>query len=77
MQRMITKCFGRFENDNNDSHEDTILEDEQVFMAEERMDLLEEYAIPLKEGCKTSRVVAIILLFSCFVVFGVSNACAT
>ena len=46
-------------------------------MADEGMDLLEESSIPLYEGSKTSRVVAVILLLNCFAVFGVSNACAT
>lgn len=77
VQRMITECFGRFENDNIDSQEDSILEDEREIMAEEGMDLLEESAVPLYEGSKTRRVVAVILLLNCFAVFGVSNACAT
>ena len=54
VQRMITECFGRFENDIGDSQEDDILEDEQEFMADEGMDLLEESSIPLYEGSKTS-----------------------
>ena len=54
-----------------------ILEDEQEFMADEGMDLLEESSIPLYKGSKTSRVVAVILIFNCFAIFGVSNACAT
>jgi hypothetical protein len=77
VQRMITECFGRFENDIGDREEDEVLEDEGEFMADEGMDLLEESSIPLYEGSKTSRVVAIILLVNCFAVFGVSNACAT
>ena len=77
MQRMITQCFGWFENDNNNSQEDIILEIEHEFMAKEGMDLLEEFAVPLYKGSKTNRVVAIILLINCFAIFGVSNACAT
>lgn len=77
VQRMITECFGRFENDNIDSQEDTIFEDGQQSMDDGGMDLLEESAVPLYEGSKTSRVAAVILLLNCFAVFGVSNACAT
>ena len=77
VERMITECFGRFDNNNIDSQEDTILEDEREIMAEEGMDVLEEFAVPLYEGSKTRRVVAVILLLNCFAVFGVSNACAT
>ena len=77
VQPIIIECFARFGNDNNDSVEDTVLEDEQEFIVEEGMDLLEESAVPLYEGNKTSRVVAVILLLNCFAVFGVSNACAT
>ncbi len=54
VQRMLTECFGRFENDIGDSQEDEILEDEREFMADEGMDLLEESSIPLYEGSKTS-----------------------
>ena len=77
MERMITECFGRFDNDNIDSQEDTILEDEGEIMVEEGMDVLEEFAVPLYEGSKTRQVVAVILLLNCFAVFGVSNACTT
>ena len=77
VQRMIIECFGLFENDIGDSQEDEIIEDEHEFMADEGMDLLEESSIPLYEGSKTSRVIAVIILFNCFTVFGVSNACAT
>ena len=77
VQRMITECFGRFEKDIGDRQEDEILEDDSKFMADEGEDLLEESSIPLYEGSKTSRVVAVILLLNCFAVFGVSNACAT
>lgn len=77
VQRMITECFGRFENDNIDSQEDTIFEDGQQSMDDGGMDLVEESAVPLYEGSKTSRVATVILLLNCFAVFGVSNACAT
>lgn len=50
VQRMITKCFGQFENDVGDSQEDEILEDERAFMVDEGMDLVVESSIPLYEG---------------------------
>ena len=82
LTRMVTECFARYDNippatyDGIDEDEnDCALEDDDL----NNVDLttvIEGSNIPLYEGSQTKLLVAVLLLFNCFTVFGVSNTCA-
>lgn len=82
LTRMVTECFARYDNippatyDGIDEDEnDSALEDNDL----NNVDLttvIEESNIPLYEGSQTKLLVAVLLLFNCFTVFGVSITCA-
>ena len=59
----------------DEDENDSALEDDNL----NNVDLttvIEESNIPLYEGSQTKLLVAVLLLFNCFTVFGVSNTCA-
>ena len=79
---MVTECFATYNNippatlpsidedETDDALEDDHLSNEDLTM------VIEESNIPLYEGSQTKLLVAVLLLFNCFTIFGVSNACA-
>lgn len=79
---MITECFDRYDNiplDTRDgSHEDgDDIELEDGDLNDVNLTtVIEDANIPLYEGSHTKLLVAVLLLFNCFTVFGVSNTCA-
>lgn len=79
---MITECLGRYDNipmpslDGLEVDEDDIAVEEEEVEQVELTNVLTESNIPLYEGSQTKRLVAVLLLFNCFTVFGVSNTCA-
>ena len=80
--RMITDCLGRYDNvppatdDVSDEDEDDIGFNDDDFHDVGRAKFFEESNIPLYEGCQTKLLVAVLLLFNCFTVFGVTNSAA-
>ena len=79
--RMVTECLARYNdytetNDGINDGEDAPAIGGDVCEEEELTDVLLESKIPLYEGARSTRLVAVLLLLNCFTVFGVSNACA-
>jgi hypothetical protein len=79
---MIKECFGKYDNipptTNDETDEDEIdiaLEDDDLHDVD-LTKIIEESNIPLYKGSQTKLLVAVLLLFNCFTVFGVSNTCA-
>ena len=85
--RMIMKCLSRYDNLEDEDHEDgrrtdDVVEDDAVPGEEGDCtpnimeELLSHARTPLFAGATTSRLVSNLLLLNCFAVFGVSNAFA-
>lgn len=84
--RMVTECLARYNNygesnyaecnDGINDGEDVPAIGGDVCEEEDLTDVLRESKIPLYEGARSTRLVAVLLLLNCFTVFGVSNACA-
>ena len=81
--RMITECLARYNNDKStesdvrfDHDVDVPFVDTDECGEEDFASVMHESKIPLYEGARTTRLVAVLLLLNCFTVFGVSNACA-
>jgi hypothetical protein len=74
--RMITKCFGRYENEDMagaDVEARDICDDNDV---EDVAALFDKSKTPLYAGSNSNRLAATLLLLNCFATFAVSNACA-
>jgi hypothetical protein len=82
VDRMITDCLSRYDNilpttdEVSNEDEDDIGFNVSDFHDVGRAKFFEESTIPLYEGCQTKLLVAVLLLFNCFTVFGVTNTAA-
>jgi hypothetical protein len=80
--RMITECLGRYDcvpppdDDSADDDEDDFAVDDDNLPDLRPDNLIHISSVPLYEGCKTKLLVAVLLIFNCFTVHGVSNSCA-
>lgn len=79
--KMVMGYLARYNNyiesiDGISNEEDAPATQGNVCEEEDFTNVLRESNIPSYEGARTTRLVALLFLFICFTMFGVSNACA-